>query len=110
MPKFRKININFSRDKAGELDTAAFWLLVFVSAALILINAYSVYSTTDLSYKIEGERRQIKKEEVEYQKLEEEYVARLEGLMVQGKDVLGLQEPEGRIFVDRRYAVAKAEL
>src|SRR3989344_5554679 len=110
MPRFRKININFSRQKAGEFDAGVFWILILLGAAFILINAYSVYATTDLSYKIEGERRQIKKEEVQYQKLEEEYVLRLESLVEQGKGVLGLEEPEQRTFVDRSFAVAKAGL
>ena len=65
MPRFRKININFSRQEAGEFDAGVFWILILLGAAFILINAYSVYATTDLSYKIEGERRQIKKEEVQ---------------------------------------------
>ena len=110
MPRFRKININFSRQKAGEFDAGVFWILILLGAAFILINAYSVYATTDLSYKIEGERRQIKKEEVQYQRLEEEYISRLESLIDRGKGVLGLEEPRERIFVDRRYAVARAGL
>ena len=87
-----------------------FWLAVLFSAASVFIYVYSIYSTIDLSYKIEKELRSLKSENALYQQAEEKYITKLESLLEEGKTILGLVSPQDKIFVDRFNAVARAEL
>lgn len=112
MPKQSIIINNFysSRQKTGVLNPRAFWLLALASLVLVFVYIFSVYLTVNVSYKIEDERKIIRKEEISRQSVEEEYIARLEALIDQGKSSLGLVSPQNRVFVDRYTFVARAGL
>lgn len=112
MPKQSIIINNFysSRQRTGALNARAFWLLALASLILVLVYIFSVYLTVNISYQIEDERMAARKEEISRESLEEEYISRLEVLIDQGKNSLGLISPETRVFVDRYVFVARAGL
>lgn len=103
-------NFYSGRQRTGALNAGIFWIWILISAALVFIYIFSVYSTVNISYKIEDERQIVRKEEISRQKIEEEYIARLEALIDQGKNSLGLVSPQNRVFVDRYVFVARAGL
>lgn len=87
-----------------------FWLAVLFSLSSVFIYVSSIYSAVDLSYKIEKELQLLKSEDALYQQAEEKYIAKLDGLLEEGKTALGLVSPEDKVFIDRFSAVARAGL
>lgn len=81
-----------------------------LAAASIFIYGYSIYSTIDLSYRIEKELQSLKTEDALYQQAEGKYIVKLESLLKEGRETIGLVSPQNKIFVDRFSAVARAGL
>ena len=87
-----------------------FWVLALFSVLSLAAYVQSVYSTVDLSYKIEKELQLMKKDTVVYRELEGRYALRLESLVDEGRKTLGLDFPKRQTFVERNVAVARAGL
>lgn len=91
---------------AYDFKVRAFWVMICVFTAFLALYIYSVYSAVDLSYKIENGMQALRMENQAYQKIEERYAAKLEGLREDGFQILGLTVPKTQIFIDRYSAVA----
>ncbi len=80
-----------------------------MSAVFFFAYFYSVYLNIDLSYKIEKELELAKNDAALYQQAEEKYITKLESMLGEGRESLGLVSAKNPVFVERFGSLARVQ-